>query len=90
MRKALYKASQTESLTFRTLKFRQYLHKTQTDKLEKPKGTETLRDDAILIFKLVNFFFSRKEISHLGAGVVPYKVPQTEILSPRTLKFCQY
>jgi hypothetical protein len=44
-------------LGLRTLKFRQYLHKTHTDKKKKSQGAAALRDDAILIFKLVNFRF---------------------------------
>ncbi len=50
-----FKAPQTESLSLRTLKFRQYIHKIHTDIWKKPQGTATLRDDAILIFILVNF-----------------------------------
>ncbi len=58
VRKVPLKASQTESLGLRTLKFCQYLHKTHTDKRKKPQGAATCREDAILIFKLVNFYFS--------------------------------
>ncbi len=74
----------------RTLKFRQYPHETHTDKQKKLQGAATLRDDAIIIFKLVNFCFWPKEFSHFGVGVVPYKAPQTESLRPRTMKICQY
>jgi hypothetical protein len=55
------KAPQTESVRLRMLKFRQYLHKIHTDKQKKPQGAAALRDDAILIFKLVNFSFSLSE-----------------------------
>jgi hypothetical protein len=71
MRKVPHKASQTESLSPRTLKFRQYLHEPHTDKQKKPQGAGTLRDEAILIFKPVNFYFSLKEFSHFGTDEVP-------------------
>jgi hypothetical protein len=68
------------------MKFHQYLHKTHTDKQEKSQGAAALRDDAILIFKLVNFSFSQSDFSNLSA----VRSPQRESLSLRTLKFCQY
>jgi hypothetical protein len=40
------------------LKIPQYLHKTHTDKWKKRQGAATLRDDAVLIFKLDNFGFA--------------------------------
>ncbi len=60
-------APQTESLRLRILKFHQYLHETHTDLQKKLQGTAALRDDVILIFKLVNFSFSLIEFSNLSA-----------------------
>jgi hypothetical protein len=37
---------------------------------------------------MANFCYSLTEFSHFGAA--PYKAPQTEILSIRMLKVCQY
>jgi hypothetical protein len=61
----LFKATQTKSLSLRTLKFCQYQHETHKDKQKKLQGAATLRDDAILIFKLVNFCCSKSEIRSL-------------------------
>ena len=67
------------------MKFRRYLDETCTHKQKKQQGVSTLRDDAdwkISAFHRVNFA--------LWYGAVPYKAPQTESLSLRMLKFCQY
>jgi hypothetical protein len=47
-----YKAPQTNCLSLRALKFRQYQHETHTNKQKKLQGTGTLSNDAIIIFKL--------------------------------------
>jgi hypothetical protein len=49
------------------LRFHQYLHKTHTNEQKQSQGAAALRDDAILIFKLVNFGFSQSEFSNLSA-----------------------
>jgi hypothetical protein len=56
-----FKATQTKSVILRTLKFRQYQHETHKEKKKKPQGAVTLRNDAILIFKLLNFCCSKSE-----------------------------
>jgi hypothetical protein len=48
-------------------KFHQYLHETHRDIQKKPQGAAALRDDAILIFKLVSFSFSLCEFSNFSA-----------------------
>jgi hypothetical protein len=57
-----YKAPQTKYLSLRTLKFHQYQHETHSDKQKKKQGTGTLRNDAIIALKLVNFCFLKSEI----------------------------
>jgi hypothetical protein len=47
------------------LKLCQHQHETHKDKQKKPQGAATLRNDAILIFKLVNFCCSKSEIRSL-------------------------
>jgi hypothetical protein len=57
-------SSQTESLSLRKLKFCQYLHERHSEKQKKPQGTETLRDDAILILRDSSVRFSYSVLFH--------------------------
>jgi hypothetical protein len=85
---AHHKAPQTDSLSFRMLNFRQYQHKTHTDKQKKPQGAATIMNDAILILKQVNFCFSKSEIrTYRRCCTLQNKASQTEISCLRTLKF---
>jgi hypothetical protein len=47
--------------SLRSLKFCQYQHKASSVKQKKQQGAVALRNDAILIFKLTNFCFSKSE-----------------------------
>jgi hypothetical protein len=59
------KAPQTESLSLRHGNFVCSNKETQTIKQKKPQGAATLRNDASIIFQLVNFCFSKSEIHTL-------------------------